>query len=92
MKQMLPPKSHIHMWPQTTEKSEQVQMWVFKKCWRVIGMEENWTKILVLMTRLCQASIIVNNFAGVIDYYPRHLLRVFAGHEINTKPQTISSI
>ena len=55
-------------------------------------MEENWTKILVLMTRLCQASIIVNNFAGVIDYYPRHLLRVFAGHEINTKPQTISSI
>ena len=42
---MLPPKSHIHMWPQTTEKSEQVQMRVFLKMvksdWHGGKLDEN---------------------------------------------------
>ena len=92
MKQMLPPKSHIHMWPQTTEKSEQVQMQGFKSQWNGGKLAENTGINDHGVSWLCQASIIVNNFAGVIDCYPRHLLRVFAGQENNKKPQTISSI
>ena len=75
------------------EKGKKYKCMVLRNLSTVVifkGMEENQQKS-PLMTGLCRVSIIVNNSGG-IDYYPCHLLRVFASQGNNKKPQTITTI